>query len=113
LLVVSFFCFLIYLLLFFFLMIRRPPRSTLFPYTTLFRSIWIGLFEHFCERRILHVAVQRHDFRMDSGKLPQRGAKCFTRGHHLSDRKSTRLNSSHLVISYAVFCLKKKKKKKK
>src|SRR5215211_8469579 len=69
---------------FFFLMIRRPPRSTLFPYTTLFRSL----------RR----AVGRiHEGRFDDL-------------HHLGrrDRKSTRLNSSHTVISYAVFCLKKK-----
>src|SRR6266496_4570584 len=71
----------------FFLMIRRPPRSTLFPYTTLFRS----------------------------GRRP----KAAARGLHLhrpalrrrTDRKSTRLNSSHVEISYAVFCLKKKKKK--
>src|SRR5205807_5266416 len=67
-------------------MIRRPPRSTLFPYTTLFRSV-----EHpgcLCRQR----QVQRYDV-----ARPE-------------DRKSTRLNSSHLVISYAVFCLKKKKK---
>src|SRR5882672_12407741 len=68
----------------FFLMIRRPPRSTLFPYTTLFRS-----------RR-----------RCRQGTCP-----CTERnsGHRSRDRKSTRLNSSHTVISYAVFCLKKKK----
>src|SRR6266850_2683704 len=78
---------------FFFLMIRRPPRSTLFPYTTLFRSL---------ARR----DRARPDFRRGDGRgrrLPPGGA---------GDRKSTRLNSSHLVISYAVFCLKKKKKKK-
>src|SRR4051795_13780192 len=69
---------------FFFLMIRRPPRSTLFPYTTLFRSR--------CPRR---------------GRA---GAPHGARGGHL-DRKSTRLNSSHTLISYAVFCLKKKKTK--
>src|SRR5689334_24077122 len=69
-------------------MIRRPPRSTLFPYTTLFRS-----------RRA------RTHGRLDSGQRENR-----TR--HRSDRKSTRLNSSHSSISYAVFCLKKKKKKK-
>src|ERR1039457_255696 len=70
-----------------FLMIRRPPRSTLFPYTTLFRSVgdvWIG-----------HGA--RHWPRCREAEARER------------DRKSTRLNSSHLVISYAVFCLKKKK----
>src|SRR5438132_9808505 len=77
---------------FFFLMIRRPPRSTLFPYTTLFRSPFT--------RR------ENHRQRRDRG-VP-RQALCRRR-----DRKSTRLNSSHTVISYAVFCLKKKKKKKK
>src|SRR3712207_8027424 len=97
----------------FFVMIRRPPRSTLFPYTTLFRSAlgapaaggnlqdpesWAGLRVH--------------------AGLPQRGACAsiaFGRGHKKGgsrpplDRKSTRLNSSHANISYAVFCLKKKK----
>src|SRR5436853_7591924 len=73
---------------FFFLMIRRPPRSTLFPYTTLFRS---------CSRQRQPLAEP----------LP------FPRSAGLLDRKSTRLNSSHLGISYAVFCLKKKKKTKK
>src|SRR5215467_15367040 len=72
---------------FFFLMIRRPPRSTLFPYTTLFRAAGrpVG---------------------------PPRIAGLGRRARHRrADRKSTRLNSSHLVISYAVFCLKKKKKR--
>src|SRR6266566_8194698 len=73
------------ILLFFFLMIRRPPRSTLFPYTTLFRSPWPAI----CARRCWDRRVQLPDW---------------------LDRKSTRLNSSHLVISYAVFCLKKKKR---
>src|SRR5438034_11692899 len=73
----------------FFLMIRRPPRSTLFPYTTLFRSSP-------SPSRIAHVRVQR--------TAPRPHAR------DASDRKSTRLNSSHTVISYAVFCLKKKKK---
>src|ERR1022692_3142220 len=68
---------------FFFLMIRRPPRSTLFPYTTLFRS-----------RRT---------------PCTWTGTRSCQRCHERVDRKSTRLNSSHLVISYAVFCLKKKK----
>src|SRR5256885_9246681 len=74
--------------IFFFLMIRRPPRSTLFPYTTLFRSL-------------LGPGQERHAHlpaRPDQGGADRR-----------RDRKSTRLNSSHLVISYAVFCLKKKK----
>src|SRR2546426_12257580 len=76
--------------IFFFLMIRRPPRSTLFPYTTLFRS---GL-----------EPASREDAR-EGVRLGRQG-----RGRARRDRKSTRLNSSHLVISYAVFCLKKKKK---
>src|SRR5256885_6763247 len=79
---------------FFFLMIRRPPRSTLFPYTTLFRSL----------RRRSALARLPGDGPARAPELPpahrSRGAR---------DRKSTRLNSSHLVISYAVFCLKKKK----
>src|SRR5437879_11089091 len=83
-----FFC-VICLVLFFFLMIRRPPRSTLFPYTTLFRSL-------------LRVFAQQV-----SGDLGQ-----FVAHLQQRDRKSTRLNSSHRCISYAVFCLKKKKKKK-
>src|SRR6267378_1963822 len=69
---------------FFFLMIRRPPRSTLFPYTTLFRS------RH---KEHAHAGGHRAD-----------------RAHFWRDRKSTRLNSSHVEISYAVFCLKKKKR---
>src|SRR6266571_6161675 len=76
---------LINLVFFFFLMIRRPPRSTLFPYTTLFRP------RRPCDRR---------------GR-PDPGARI----RHGRDRKSTRLNSSHMSISYAVFCLKKKKQK--
>src|SRR5256885_9499190 len=83
---------------FFFLMIRRPPRSTLFPYTTLFRSIFdcsrpapVLPFSQVWE--VLHL------------RPIQRLVWLF----FLADRKSTRLNSSHLVISYAVFCLKKKK----
>src|SRR5215203_6506159 len=71
-------------LLFFFLMIRRPPRSTLFPYTTLFRST-----RQLADRRSPRRNLQPHSDRVD--------------------RKSTRLNSSHANISYAVFCLKKKK----
>src|SRR5256885_7667025 len=83
---------------FFFLMIRRPPRSTLFPYTTLFRSHRAPVVRHTArsgiERRDPPPQMQR---RARRGRLPP------------EDRKSTRLNSSHLVISYAVFCLKKKK----
>src|SRR5574337_1843242 len=72
-------------LFFFFLMIRRPPRSTLFPYTTLFRSRTMKLAP------VHLILVSRESL------------------HRLEDRKSTRLNSSHHSISYAVFCLKKKK----
>src|SRR5256885_5098659 len=79
-------------------MIRRPPRSTLFPYTTLFRSASP------CQPRHGHGAPARGD-----GAAVGRAAPAGARGDQ--DRKSTRLNSSHLVISYAVFCLKKKKKK--
>src|SRR5438034_8469570 len=75
-------------------MIRRPPRSTLFPYTTLFRS--------HSQQRAPHAAP--------CGRSPR---PLTHRVGRLADRKSTRLNSSHTVISYAVFCLKKKKKKKK
>src|SRR5436190_4685225 len=74
---------------FFFLMIRRPPRSTLFPYTTLFRSPR-DVFGH--------------------AKLVARLRAAALQVTVFEDRKSTRLNSSHTVISYAVFCLKKKKK---
>src|SRR5688572_31392768 len=98
-------------------MIRRPPRSTLFPYTTLFRSLDLGaldvhhaqaeadfaaqLLEH---RELLRRAVRRlHDDMVDL-----EGVEIV----HQLDRKSTRLNSSHSQISYAVFCLKKKKKDK-
>src|SRR3989449_7420512 len=95
---------------FFFLMIRRPPRSTLFPYTTLFRSV-LGLaavsvcavmvvqFESFTEPLVV-LLVAPVSFVGALGLLLLTG-----------DRKSTRLNSSHGYISYAVFCLKKKKTK--
>src|SRR5690349_21990066 len=82
---------------FFFLMIRRPPRSTLFPYTTLFRSISYGAKVKLYKIKTKSCGGQTVDL--------YRKAKI--------DRKSTRLNSSHVEISYAVFCLKKKKKKKK
>src|SRR5690242_20904197 len=101
-------------------MIRRPPRSTLFPYTTLFRSM--GGFEHLLA--VLDGARAGHHYQLvaadldvadlddrigrlefAAGVLPALGDPC-------EDRKSTRLNSSHMSISYAVFCLKKKKTKK-
>src|SRR2546427_9758479 len=84
---------------FFFLMIRRPPRSTLFPYTTLFRSGHHG--DRLCRRG--RAELLRRLLR------PQR-SRNLRAGHVEVDRKSTRLNSSHSQISYAVFCLKKKKK---
>src|SRR5260221_1996646 len=82
-------------------MIRRPPRSTLFPYTTLFRSLFGVARDHVDDLLPpLHTDV---DVVVAGGPLRRRPARS-TR-----DRKSTRLNSSHTVISYAVFCLKKKK----
>src|SRR5258708_29259187 len=72
-------------------MIRRPPRSTLFPYTTLFRSVVAALMIKLCEE-IAHHVIERFGV--------------------ARDRKSTRLNSSHQIISYAVFCLKKKKQER-
>src|SRR5256885_16798124 len=87
---------------FFFLMIRRPPRSTLFPYTTLFRS---ALGQIAGERN--RCAPCRRVFRYPDPRGEHSSADVGPGS--LGDRKSTRLNSSHLVISYAVFCLKKKK----
>src|SRR5256885_11858432 len=89
-------------------MIRRPPRSTLFPYTTLFRS----RTSHERDREQVDAVLDGEVDPLQVG-LPDRGRNRFGLGqvHPLvGDRKSTRLNSSHLVISYAVFCLKKKKK---
>src|SRR5256885_9526537 len=87
--------------MFFFLMIRRPPRSTLFPYTTLFRSFWRTI-----TRLGLNKYVDAYSFHIYWGANKDRG--CRGARSAAADRKSTRLNSSHLVISYAVFCLKKK-----
>src|SRR2546422_6844789 len=88
-------------LYFFFLMIRRPPRSTLFPYTTLFRSVRIpdGLPTS---------RTRRGRLRSGAGGVESQARR---RGQARTDRKSTRLNSSHGYISYAVFCLKKKNTK--
>src|SRR5260221_8615225 len=84
-------------------MIRRPPRSTLFPYTTLFRSQPAGTPGH---------SRHRADVARRHRAQARGGAGAISRQLRCSeDRKSTRLNSSHTVISYAVFCLKKKKKK--
>src|SRR5262245_63920344 len=101
-------------------MILRPPRSTLFPYTTLFRSIPRGL-------SVLTLTGSRSGSRQTSVKVPEWKCGDFryttfedsppraagVRWGGRTDRKSTRLNSSHLGISYAVFCLKKKKKNQK
>src|SRR5690348_18297593 len=91
---------LLLLSLLFFLMIRRPPRSTLFPYTTLFRSP--GL--------VVVVPVQAVPPDAGEPGLPPRHDRLQRGQVQRADRKSTRLNSSHPSISYAVFCLKKKKK---
>src|SRR2546430_12392320 len=89
-------------------MIRRPPRSTLFPYTTLFRS------RNAEQTRGPQFRVPRSHFRVAVPRLRHgRLVRACPRCDHPQDRKSTRLNSSHSQISYAVFCLKKKKKTKK
>src|SRR5690242_21964991 len=94
---------------FFFLMIRRPPRSTLFPYTTLFRSTFaprhIGPRGDDVAAMLKEVGASSLDALIDEAIPASIRLK--------ADRKSTRLNSSHMSISYAVFCLKKKKKQKK
>src|SRR5947207_5389633 len=84
-------------------MIRRPPRSTLFPYTTLFRSR--ANRAEFCGRAPLLPAARPEHHPGGGDPRLRDGGNC----HRKEDRKSTRLNSSHTVISYAVFCLKKKK----
>src|SRR3712207_8947464 len=95
--------------MFFFLMIRRPPRSTLFPYTTLFRSAsrLVGQSESATRRR---AEARRDPGELHVPDLVRRGHAGHRRerGAAPRDRKSTRLNSSHANISYAVFCLKKK-----
>src|SRR3712207_8078447 len=91
-------------------MIRRPPRSTLFPYTTLFRSVSTGAFTQWNPDAYKSV-VDRHKARVDSKDLVLLVADTLPVQMDLlksGDRKSTRLNSSHANISYAVFCLKKK-----
>src|SRR2546422_5014616 len=91
-----------FFLFFFFLMIRRPPRSTLFPYTTLFRSS--------AKETVSHPPLPpcRREPAIQATRQSLKGRNRDSRG--AGDRKSTRLNSSHGYISYAVFCLKKKKK---
>src|SRR5947208_9589672 len=97
-------------MLFFFLMSRRPPRSTLFPYTTLFRS-QAARRERAADQRHLDPLVREADFPARLGDDPGLQQIAVCRHVARPDRKSTRLNSSHQIISYAVFCLKKKKKK--
>src|SRR5438477_6970255 len=89
-------------------MIRRPPRSTLFPYTTLFRSL---LLAHQRRQRVDRRCPGEAGYRLGqrTGERPDRDDILLHLGI-VGDRKSTRLNSSHMSISYAVFCLKKKKK---
>src|SRR3712207_7689234 len=90
---------------FFFLMIRRPPRSPLFPYTTLFRSRPLG------DRHAGVTCEREHRLAGDAAERRRAGRRRDERAVALDEiRKSTRLNSSHANISYAVFCLKKKKK---
>src|SRR3712207_8734936 len=99
-------------------MIRRPPRSTLFPYTTLFRSAAVLVLDGLdVELDDLHLSVREHVrlpcCRDADDSRDRVGGLELGRDHevHVQDRKSTRLNSSHANISYAVFCLKKNKVK--
>src|SRR5437773_9029759 len=100
------------LLSFFFLLLRRPPRSTLFPYTTLFRSLLQANASGGRILTVLHLPgrAARKPFGGFPGRLIGHGEQEIELLDG-QDRKSTRLNSSHITISYAVFCLKKKKKK--
>src|SRR3712207_7171087 len=106
----------------FFLMIRRPPRSTLFPYTTLFRSDFHSKYRSIASRcehsdallpkqNQLQVAKNTKTEAKHKRKITQLASTKKKMSSCVIDRKSTRLNSSHANISYAVFCLKKKKKK--
>src|SRR3712207_7695341 len=98
---------------FFFLMIRRPPRSTLFPYTTLFRSQGLAREGAEAYAELLGTPFEYAQRAVREGQqLAREGTEQGVRAaQEVSDRKSTRLNSSHANISYAVFCLKKKKDK--
>src|SRR5690606_41820799 len=95
--------------LIFLLMIRRPPRSTLFPYTTLFRSDF-ALVYFSRERRGDRAVADARDLELPLGDAAREAYRMGDPKIGLRDRKSTRLNSSHVKISYAVFCLKKKNK---
>src|SRR3712207_7378132 len=92
-------------------MIRRPPRSTLFPYTTLFRSV-ISVKDGYKDKLLVDVPeivyLERNTLYTLNDVSPMQSANIY-KFHDNPDRKSTRLNSSHANISYAVFCLKKKK----
>src|SRR3712207_8140561 len=85
-------------------MIRRPPRSTLFPYTTLFRSDWDYLLKQYSANLAVTEIPKFPEVRRDLSLVIDKNVSFKT----IKDRKSTRLNSSHANISYAVFCLKKK-----
>src|SRR5260221_8087345 len=109
----------IFLLFFFFLMIRRPPRSTLFPYTTLFRSraVRAHILQPLPDPQSNEIEAHRDPQSRQRHAADERRvvaepheARAPRIGLRVGDRKSTRLNSSHTVISYAVFCLKKKSK---
>src|SRR5437588_7950804 len=91
-------------------MIPRPPRSTLFPYTTLFRSYCFVMYYHL--KNSFHVMYPQNHLSYPS-HVHQERSSIEEKNSRRKDRKSTRLNSSHTVISYAVFCLKKKKRAKK
>src|SRR5688572_31633326 len=101
-------------------MLRRPPRSTLFPYTTLFRSVSLSRSAgaSVLSRPLVRGAVSsrrsvgRGSSAIEGVRGGDRGVVAAPHLRHSRDRKSTRLNSSHSQISYAVFCLKKKKKKR-
>src|SRR2546430_10389097 len=104
----------LFIFLFFFLMIRRPPRSTLFPYTTLFRSRAYALYR-FLPNRVKILDEAEFGGAVFVIASVHRSSRSDDAGSRLvwlttEDQKSTRLNSSHSQISYAVFCLKKKKK---
>src|SRR5258708_25026016 len=95
-------------------MIRRPPRSTLFPYTTLFRSPYVDMnariLQQFEDGKPAEAAAALNDYLVHSERLILAAyARRLAEKGIKVDRKSTRLNSSHQIISYAVFCLKKKK----
>src|SRR5690242_21077372 len=97
-------------------MIRRPPRSTLFPYTTLFRSARQVIEARNEAETVLHATAKGIKEEQYAELTAEEQAEINAAADHLrdvmKDRKSTRLNSSHMSISYAVFCLKKKKKQK-